>query len=430
LLISFLYLALRKVIELVALRPRSAEYKELEIVVLRHELAVLRRQVHRPDLRPADRAFLSAAARLLPRWRWSAFFVTPQTLLAWHRHIVSRRWTYPTRRPGRPRLEPEIRALVLRLARENPRWGYRRIVGELSGLGIPVSTTSVRRILASAGVGPAGSRGGLSWSEFIGRQAKSMIACDFFTVDTVTLRRIHVLFFIELSSRRVHLAGITMNPDGTWVAQQARNLVWKLSESEPPPRFLLRDNDAKFSRAFDEVFRSEGIEVIRTPVEAPKANAIAERFVGTARRECLDWILIADRRHLERVLGTFIDHYNGHRPHRGLGLAAPDRTNVSVLPSSLPTIRTVSRRDRLGGLIHEYRCAPWQGRRAGDLVQEVCRWFRLAPVPRRKVTAPRPMWGRVADSTAKGLRDPTGTAPPDRNPVWAPHRLFRHAAAA
>ena len=357
LLISFLYLALRKLIELVALRPRSAEFKELEIVVLRHEVAVLRRQVGRPDLRPADRVFLAAAARLLPRWRWSAFFVTPQTLLAWHRRLVARRWTYPSRGPGRPPIDPEVRALVLRLARENPRWGYQRIVGELSGIGVSISASSVRKILVGAGLGPAGTRSGLSWSQFIRAQAESMIACDFFTVDTVALRRLYVLFFIELSSWRVRLAGITENPDRVWVAQQARNLAWELSDRRIPLRFLIRDNDAKFSGAFDEVFASEGIEVIRTPVEAPRANAIAERFVGTVRRECLDWLLIANRRHLERVLRTYVDHYNAHRPHRGLGLAAPDRANVVPLPSRPRRPTEVSRSDRLGGLIHEYQAA-------------------------------------------------------------------------
>lgn len=184
-----------------------------------------------------------------------------------------------------------------------------------------------------------------------------MVACDFFTVDTISLRRIYVLFFIEISSRRVHLAGMTENPDGAWVAQQARNLTWDLQGRERPVRFLLRDDDTKFTRAFDEVFRAEGIEVIRTPVEAPKANAIAERFVGTARRECLDWLLIANRRHLERVLRAFVDHYNGHRPHRGLDLAAPARANVVPLPSGVSNIEGVSRRARLGGLIHEYHIA-------------------------------------------------------------------------
>lgn len=354
-LISFLYLSLRKLIELVALRPRSAEFKELEIVVLRHEVAVLRRQVSRPDLRPADRFFLAAAARALPRWRWSAFIVTPQTLLAWHRRVVARRWTYPNRGPGRPPIDPEIRALVPRLARENPRWGYRRIVGELVGLGISVSASSVRKFLAGAGLGPAGARSGLSWSAFVRAQAQSMIACDFFTVDTVAPRRLYVLFFIDVSSRRVHLGGISGDPDGVWVAQQARNLAWELLDQRTALRFLIRDNDTKFSGAFDEVFRSEGIEVIRTPVEAPKANAIAERFVRTMRRECLDWLLIANRRHLERVPRTYVDHYNGHRPHRGLGLAAPDRPNVVALASTPPTSGAVNRRDRLGGLIHEYR---------------------------------------------------------------------------
>jgi Homeodomain-like domain len=231
---SFLYLAVRRVIELVALRTRSAEYKELEIVVLRHELAILRRQVARPILKPVDRAFLAAASRLLPRWRWSSFFITPETLLLWHRRFVARRWSYPSRGPGRPRISAEVRALVLRLARENPRWGYRRIGGELAGLGIEISATSVRKLLVEAGLGPAGRRGGISWREFIRRQAQSMVACDFFTVDTVAMRRIYVLFFIEVSSRRVHLAGMTENPDGAWVTQQARNFIWVQQERERP----------------------------------------------------------------------------------------------------------------------------------------------------------------------------------------------------
>ncbi len=356
-LISFLYLALRRVIQLVALRTRSADSKELEIVVLRHELAVLRRQVSRPDLRPADRIFLAAAARLPPRLRWSIFFVTPQTLLDWHRRLVARRWTYASRGPGRPPIDPEIKALVVRLARENPRWGYRRIVGELASLGVSVSATSVRKILADAGLGPAGRRGGPTWNAFIRAQAKSMIACDFFTVDTVSLRRLYVLFFIEVSNRRVHLAGVSANPDGAWAAQQARNFAWELSERGTPVRFLIRDNDGKFGGAFDEVFRGEGIEVIRTPVEAPKANSIAERFVGTVRRECLDWLLIANRRHLDRVLRTYVEHYNGHRPHRALRLAAPDHANVVPLPLKPPCQTRINRRERLGGLINEYRTA-------------------------------------------------------------------------
>ncbi len=275
--ISFLYLALRRFIELVALRPRSSQFKELEIVVLPHQLAILRRQVARPALQPADRAFLAAASRLLPRVRRSSFFVTPETLLLWHRRLVARHWSYPIRRPGRPRIGAEVRTLVLRLARENARWGYRRIAGELAGLGIELSATSVRKLLIEAGLGPAGKRGGLSWREFIRRQAQSMIACDFFTVDTIALRRIYVLFFIEVSSRRVHLAGMTENPDGAWVAQQARNLTWGLQERECRLRSLLREGDAKFAGAFDEVFRSEGVEVIRTLWGAQTRSCLERR---------------------------------------------------------------------------------------------------------------------------------------------------------
>ncbi len=207
--------------------------------------------------------------------------------------------------------------------------------------------TSVRKLLTEAGLGPAGGRGGLSWREFIRHQAESMIACDFFTVETIALRRIYVLFFIELSTRRVHLAGMTENPNGPWVAQQARNLAWVLSERQRPLRFLLRDNDAKFTRAFDEVFRSEGAEVIRTPIRAPRANAVAERFVGTVRRECLDWLLISGHRHLERVLRVFVDHCNDHRPHRALDLAAPDRAPVMPLTATTTRFRCDQRHGNL-----------------------------------------------------------------------------------
>jgi putative transposase len=246
--------------------------------------------------------------------------------------------------------------LVLRLARENPRWGYQRIVGELHGLGITVSATTVRKILRLAGLGPAGERAGLSWRAFLRAPAKSMLAVDFFSVETVSLQRMYVLFFIELASRRVHLAGCTANPTDDWVTQQARQIAWTLRERSTPLRFLIRDRDSKFTHDFDTVFLSEGIEIIRTPVRAPKANAIAERFVRTVRSECLDWLLIVNRRHLERVLRVFVDHYNSHRPHRSLNLAPPDPTarNVAVLR---PSAAIVERRDRLGGLLHEYSLA-------------------------------------------------------------------------
>jgi transposase InsO family protein len=246
--------------------------------------------------------------------------------------------------------------LVLRLARENPRWGYQRIAGEISGLGLTVSATTVRKILRQAGIGPAGKRGGLSWRAFLRAQAQSILAVDFFTVETISLQRLYVLFFIELGSRRVHLAGCTANPSGAWVAQQARQFAWTVQERSSSFRFLIRDRDSKFTREFDTVFRSQRIEIVKTPVRAPKANAIAERFVRTVRSECLDWLLIVNRRQLERVLRIYVDHYNTHRPHRSLHLAppTPNAQELRVIRSASAGVKRV---DRLGGLIHEYRCA-------------------------------------------------------------------------
>ncbi len=210
---SFCYLALRCVLQLVSLRPRSEAFKELEIVVLGDEVSVLRRQTRRPQLTWTDRVLLAAASRLLPRSSWRSFFVRRMTLLRWHRRLVARRWTY-SGRIGRPPIGAELSELVLRLARENPRWGYQRIVGELNGLGISVSATTVRKILRQAELGPAGERSGLSWRAFLRAQAKSMLAIDFFTVETVSLQRLYVLFFIEVGNRRVHLAGCTPSPSG------------------------------------------------------------------------------------------------------------------------------------------------------------------------------------------------------------------------
>lgn len=324
--------------------------------MLRHELSVLCRQAPRPHLRSSDRIFLAAASRLLPRSRWGSFLVTPTTLLRWHRRLVARRWTY-TSQIGRPPVGGEIRELVLRLARENPRWGYQRIVGEINGLGLRVSATTVKKILRQAGIRPTAERTGLSWRAFLRAQAQSMLAVDFFTVETVSLQRLYVLFFIELASRRVHLAGCTANPTGAWVTQQVRQFAWALQEQPSRFRFLIRDRDSKFTRDFDAVFASDGIQVIKTPVRAPKANAIAERFVRTVRSECLDWLLIVNRRHLERALRVFVEHYNIHRPHRSLDLAPPSPGSHNLrLVHSAPAA-AVTRRNLLGGLIHEYSYA-------------------------------------------------------------------------
>lgn len=354
---SFLYVLVRWVLALSALRFRSDGSKDLEIVVLRHELAILRRQVGRPRLTDNDRTFLAAASRLLHRRRWSAFVVRPETLLRWHRRLVARRWTYPRRGPGRPPLDPVVARLIVRLARENRRWGYLRIQGELAGLGIRVSATTIRRVLARAGIAPSGGRLGMTWREFVSSQAPTILATDFLTVDTVFLRRLYVLFFIEVDTRRVHLAGMTSHPTGTWVTQQARNLFMRAGEALSRRRVLIRDRDAKFARSFDKVFRSEGLQILRTPVRAPKANAYAERFVGTLRRECLDWILILGRRHLEAVLAEFVDHYNDHRPHRGLELRTPNPSHRERPEEPDGTVHDIRRRDRLGGLIHEYEGA-------------------------------------------------------------------------
>jgi putative transposase len=359
--LSLVYWSLRRLLELVVLRFRPEREKEIEILLLRHQLHVLERQIARPQLTQADRALLTAFSRVLPRqsWRRSAF-VTPAALLRWHRDLVARRWTYPHRRPGRPAIAGGVRDLVVRLARENPSWGYRRIQGELVGLGLKLAASTVWSILKEAGIEPASRRLEQSWAEFLRAQAASILECDFLTVDTLFLKRFYALFFIELGTRRVHLAGITTNPDGQWVTQQARNLLMQLDDEGARPAFLVRDRDSKFTRDFDEVLRSQGIRVIKAPTRAPKARAHAERWVGSVRRECLDRLLILGRRHLASVLREYTSHYNEHRPHRSLEqlppLVTPTATEERPAADVIQLDR-VRRRDRLGGLIHEYDLA-------------------------------------------------------------------------
>jgi transposase len=336
-----------------ALLARSDRAKDAEVLILRHEVAVLQRQVRSPRLSWADRAILSALARLLPRGhlRQVHWIVSPRTLLRWHADLVKRRWAYPRRAPGRPRTSHALRALVLEMARDNPAWGYRRIHGELAGLGYKLAPSTVWQILKDAGIDPAPRRHGQTWQAFLAAQAKTILAADFFHVDTVLLRRVYVLFFIEHGTRRVHLAGITAHPTGVWVTQQARNLLMNLDNHADGLKFLIRDRDAKFTVAFDAVFTAVGVRIIQTPVQAPRANAIAERWIGSARRECLDRMLITGERHLRFVLGEYTDHYNTHRPHRTLRQNPPaGRAHPTAAVTSMPVLR----RDRLGGLIHEY----------------------------------------------------------------------------
>jgi transposase InsO family protein len=349
--LTFLYRLVRRVVEFLRIHNMDAVAKDAEILVLRQQLAVLRRQVARPRFSWSDRAIVAGLTRLVPRERWAAFLVAPETILRWHRVLVRRHWTYTHRRPGRPLLSEEAVELILRLARENPRWGYLRIVGELKKVGVTVSKGSVANVLRRHRLPPAPRRTGPSWTEFLHAQAKGIVATDFFTVDTVLLRRYYVLFVIEIERRIVHVLGVTANPNERWVTQVARNFATELEEAGPSLRFLIRDRDTKFTASFDEVFASIGAETILTPVRSPKANAFAERWVRTVRQDCLDYLLVLSRQHLETILADYVDHYNRARPHRSLDLTTPHPANVS------PTVGTIRRCDLIGGLIHEYQLA-------------------------------------------------------------------------
>jgi putative transposase len=323
-------------------------------MVLRHQVRVLERQLHgRVRYRPADRAILAALSRCLPRAGRRCFLVSPDTLLRWHRELARRKWRRwrVQRGSGRPPMSHELVDLIVRLGRENRRWGCVRIQGELRKLGIRVSATSIRRVLRHHGLGPV-PRGGPTWSEFLRAQANVVLATDFFTVDTISLKQLYVLFVIELGTREVHILGVTDHPTAAFVTQVARNLVGDLADRGRLIKFLIRDRDAKFTASFDEVFASEGIRTIKTPVRSPRANAYAERWVRTVRTECLDWVLVLGRRHLNAILHEYVGHYNHHRPHRGLdlGMPASSRETAVITPPSLH----VHRHDVLGGLIHQY----------------------------------------------------------------------------
>ena len=350
--LSFVYRLLRRVLEVLRVHWSDTSAKDAEILVLRHQLAVLRRQVARPRFTWSDRALVALLAGLVPRERRESFLVTPQTILGWHRSLVRGRWTYPHRRTGSPALPDETVELICRLARENPRWGYLQIVGELAKLGVTVSKTSVATLLRRHHLPPAPRRMGPTWTEFLAAQAKGILATDFFHVDSVLLRRYYVLFVIEVERRVVHALGATTNPSGLWVTQVTRNFAADLEEAGRHFRCLIRDRDTKFTASFDEVFASIGVEIIRTPMRSPCANAYAVRFVRTIRSECLDHLLVVSRRHLESVLAEYVLHYNEARPHRGLQLAQP-----IPHPVTAPDGGAITRRDILGGIIHDYERA-------------------------------------------------------------------------
>ena len=349
--LRLLYLIFARLCSWLILLSRSAASKDAELLVLRHEVAVLRRTNPQPRLDWADRAVLTALIRLLPGRLRIHRLVTPGTVLRWHRRLVARKWTYP-HRTGRPPVSAEITALIGRLATENHGWGYKRIQGELLKLGHRVSASTIRRVLKALKIPPAPQRRtDTSWRQFLHTQAATMLATDFFHVDCpVTLQRLYCLFVIEAGSRYVHILGVTANPDGPWTTQQIRNLLMDLGDRAPGFRFLVRDRAGQFTAAFDAVLADAGIQVVKIPPRSPRANAYAERFVLTARTEVTDRILIFGERHLRTILAQYEAHYNGRRPHRSRQLHPP-RPDHPVADLSRERIQ---RRPVLGGLINEY----------------------------------------------------------------------------
>ncbi|WP_239310594.1 integrase core domain-containing protein [Frankia sp. Cj3] len=352
--VRLLYLIFVRVCSWLVLLGRSSASKDIELLVLRHEVAVLRRTQPKPRWDWADRALLAALIRLLPGALRTHRLVTPGTVLRWHRRLITRTWTHP-RRMGRPPISPEIATLIQRLATENTTWGYQRIQGEILRLGHRVSASTIRRVLKTLGLPPAPRRQtDTTWRQFLRTQASTMLAVDFFYVDcAVTLRRLSCFFVIEVGSRTIHVLGVTAHPDGSWTTHQARNLLVDLGDRAVDVRFLVRDRAGQFTASFDVVLADAGITTVTIPPRTPRANAYAERFVRTVRTEVTDRMLIFGERHLRVVLADYATHYNGRRPHRDRDLQPPRPDH----PVADLTKERIKRQPVLSGLINEYERA-------------------------------------------------------------------------
>jgi transposase InsO family protein len=363
-LLRLAYLGVTNAFAVLRLLPMSNRDKDVEILALRHQLMVLERHLGKEKVRfdAGDRAFLAALLHRLPRdvLRSMRLLVRPDTVLRWHRDLVARSHAAVSRpkRPGRPRTVRSVRALVLRLARENPSWGYRRLHGELLVLGVRVAASTVWEILTEAGIDPAPERASSTWADFLRSQANALLACDFLETVTLTGTRMYVLAVIEHASRRIHILGATPHPTASWVVQAAKNLVMDLEDNGARARFMIRDRDGKFPEMFDAILADAGIQVVLSGIQMPRMNSIMERWVQTCRRELLDRTLIWNQRHLLHALREFEQFYNGHRPHQGIANARPLYPLPAPIADSDKIARlNVRRRDRLGGILHEYERA-------------------------------------------------------------------------
>ncbi|MFI9276268.1 integrase core domain-containing protein [Kitasatospora sp. NPDC052896] len=355
-------LAATNTFALLRLLPMSDREKDIEILALRHQLLVLQRQVGKPTFIDTDRAVLAGLLHHLPtdRFRHLLLLVRPDTLLRWHRDLLKQRHaaSCAPKRRGRPPIVRSIRALILRLARENSSWGYRRIHGELAALGIKVAASTVWEILKEHGIPPAPQRQSTTWADFLHSQAEALLACDLFETRTLTGARLYVFAVIEHSTRRIQILGATAHPTVEWIVQLGRNLLMDLEDAGSKARFLVRDRDSKFTAAFDALMADAGLEVVITGVRMPRMNSLMERWIQTCRRELLDRTLVWNQRHLLHALREFETHYNEHRPHRALRQAAPLRPLPEPMDEPVRIRRLeVRRRDRLGGTLHEYQHA-------------------------------------------------------------------------